>query len=176
MFSELFGIKILEIWSKFYGRVAKAAFYVSRCTFLGKDFCLFFEPFFDPQGKKWDFRKRFSSKLKKFTLGVRGMDCRKNKPFCKQLHFPVLFGFRAVETFWFRCRILARLFKTHSTCPVDQCPEIIKFYTISTCLSFWDIEREWISTFVERCSAKFTKQHSTSSQKHFQANIFFGKK
>ena len=60
-----------KLWWKFYGRVDKAAFYVSRTMFLEKinfSRSSFVCSFFDFQGRNSDFRKRFFSwLLKKYS-------------------------------------------------------------------------------------------------------------
>ena len=60
-----------KLWWKFYGRVDKAAFYVSRTRFLEKinfSRSSFVCSFFDFQGKYSDFRKRFlTCLLKKYS-------------------------------------------------------------------------------------------------------------
>ena len=72
MSSEFMRKKFSKVWWKFYGRVAKAAFYVSRTMFLGKTILprsSFFTFFFDFQENVSNFRKRFlSGLLKKYSV------------------------------------------------------------------------------------------------------------
>ena len=110
---------------KFFGRVVKNAFYVSRTTFDDKSFWekFYLSSFLSFEQNLSDFCQTFSQACQICFSGVKRNSLRKYK-FLKEVNLFTIFGIWAKICWTFNQSFLAGMSYLQSTCPVEHLREI----------------------------------------------------